>query len=72
MTPITGGAFLGRASPGHLWFLWDLKIFHVVAVAFLPTATRLPERWHAGMDAAFGAVATTEARCAETHAFVNP
>ncbi len=59
MTPITSGAFLRRASLGHLWFLWDLMIFYVVAVAVMPIAARLPERWHAAMDAAFGAVATT-------------
>jgi peptidoglycan/LPS O-acetylase OafA/YrhL len=59
MTPITSGAFLGRASLAHFWFLWDLMIFYVVAVALMPIAARLPERWHAAMDAAFRAVATT-------------
>jgi glucans biosynthesis protein C len=53
------GAFLGRASLAHLWFLWDLMIFYAIAVALMPIAARFPERWHAGMDAAFGAVATT-------------
>jgi glucan biosynthesis protein C len=59
MTPITSGAFLGRASLAHLWFLWDLMIFYVIAVALMPIAAQIPERWHAGMDGAFGAVAAT-------------
>ena len=59
MTPITSGAFLRRASLGHLWFLWDLMFFYVVAVAVMPIAARFPERWHAAMDAAFGRVAPT-------------
>ena len=59
MTRITSGAFLGTASLVHLWFLWDLMIFCLVAVALAPLATRVPWQWLARVDSAFGAIATT-------------
>jgi glucan biosynthesis protein C len=61
MSRITSGAFLGTATLAHLWFLWDLMIFYAVAVVLMPIGARIPARWTASIDWAFGSVATTVA-----------
>ena len=58
-TAITSGAFLQRPSLLHLWFLWDLAIFCVAALAIAPLAARAPESWRRAVDWGFGRTATT-------------
>jgi peptidoglycan/LPS O-acetylase OafA/YrhL len=46
----------GGASLMHLWFLYYLSIFYVVCAATAPLLRRLPDRLHAAVDRAFGAL----------------
>jgi fucose 4-O-acetylase-like acetyltransferase len=57
-TPVATGAFLRDPSLMHLWFLWDLTIFYVAALAIAPLAGRMPAAWQRGVDRWFGRHAT--------------
>src|SRR5687768_5761278 len=59
VTAAESAPFLDRPLLAHLWFLWDLAIFCAAAALVAPLASRIPERWTARIDSAFGAVANS-------------
>ena len=60
-TPLDLSQDAARGRPGlaHLWFLWDLMIFYVVALAAAPLASRIPARWRDRIESTFASIATS-------------